>query len=184
MFLRETEASSKKKLITDWREGTLLEKSTMFLSFHKQNKAIMKRAPRPFLAIEQEWAEKEIHLSEAELDEEDWMFPFNSNQSQKEEAKGQRKNRLTAESVWEPQRGQVDASCTPMDWAQALVGSLLWNSFQAMQAVECLRRLFHANLCQTLGRLLCLIDSQAAENERWEELELDQIRASSYSSNK
>lgn len=50
---------------------------------------------------------------------------------------------------------------------QPLVGSLLWNSFQAKQAMEGLWRLFQANLDQHLGRPLDLTESQATERERW-----------------
>ena len=82
------------------------------------------------------------------------------------------------DSWWEPQRYHEDANCTPIDWAQALVGSLLRNSFHAKQAMEGLGRLYQANLDQGLGRRLDLMDSHAAVKKRREKLELDQISTS------
>ena len=70
----------------------------MILSFHKLKIATMKRAPRSFLALEQELAEKESHLEAAEQEGRDLIFPLPSSQAQKEEAKGQRKNKLKADS--------------------------------------------------------------------------------------
>lgn len=76
-MLRERQASTEKKLIDGSREGVLWLKTAKFLTFQMQKMAMMKRAPRPFLAIEQELAEKEVPFGGHRDGGEKPEIPFN-----------------------------------------------------------------------------------------------------------